>query len=101
MLNKEKTITIALDEYYRLLGSQKQVDKLENRFENKACCNMSENCSMIQQAVKDTAKELIEEIDNVKEIFPNDIVGYEQAQGWCMCIDKLKEIAKRKGVEVE
>ena len=54
-----------------------------------------------QQAVKDTAKELIEEIDNVKEIFPNDIVGYEQAQGWCMCIDKLKEIAKRKGVEVE
>ena len=44
---------------------------------------------------------MIEEIDNVKKIFPNDIVGYEQAQGWCMCIDKLKEIAKRKGVEVE
>ena len=37
---------------------QKQVDKLENRFENKACCNMSENCSMVQQAVKYTAKEI-------------------------------------------
>jgi molecular chaperone GrpE (heat shock protein) len=53
------------------------------------------------KAVKDTAKEMIEEIDNVKEIFPNDIVGYEQAQGWLMCIDKLKEIAKLKGAKVE
>ena len=43
---------------------QKQVDKLENRFENKPCCNMSENCSMIQQAVKDTAKEIYSEIDD-------------------------------------
>lgn len=49
----------------------------------------------------DTMKEMIEEIDNVKEIFPNDIAGYEQAQGWCMCIDKLKEIARLKGVEVK
>jgi hypothetical protein len=54
-----------------------------------------------KKAVKDTAKEIIEEIDNVKEIFPNDIVGYERALGWCMCIDELKEIAKNKGIEVE
>ena len=45
---------------------QKQVDKLENRFENKACCNMSENCSMIQQTVKDTAKEILTELKNTR-----------------------------------
>lgn len=37
---------------------QKQVEELENRFENKAHCNMSENCSMVQQAVKETAREI-------------------------------------------
>ena len=46
---------------------QKQVDKLENRFENKACCNMSENCSMIQQAVKDTAREILGDIESCIE----------------------------------
>ena len=56
----------------------------------------------IESAIKETAKEMIEEIDSVKEIFPNDISGYDKAQGWCMCIDKLKEIAKeRYSVEVE
>ena len=38
---------------------QKQVNELENRFENKTCCNMSENCSVVQQAIKDTAKEIL------------------------------------------
>lgn len=37
---------------------QKQVNELENRFENKAHCNMSENCSMVKQAVKDTANKI-------------------------------------------
>ena len=47
---------------------------MENRFENKAHCNMSENCSMIQQAVKDTAKEILrlikssEYVDSLKTI---------------------------------
>lgn len=42
---------------------QKQVDELENRFENKACCNMSENCSMVNQAVKDTAKKFADLVE--------------------------------------
>lgn len=46
---------------------QKKVDELENRFENKACCNMIENCSMIQQAVKDTAREILGDIESCIE----------------------------------
>jgi predicted nuclease with TOPRIM domain len=70
----------------------KQVDELENRFENKAHCNMSENCSMVQQAVKGTAKEIY---DKVEEIW----VG-------CMTTVQLastikKWIKERYGVEVE
>lgn len=84
---------------------QKQVDELKEEMHKiESAANETYMLGFEEgekQAVKDTAKELIEEIDNVKEIFPNDIVGYEQAQGWCMCIDKLKEIAKNKGVEVE
>ena len=51
-------------------------------------------------ARKSTAKEICSLIEEIKEIFPNDIVGYNQAQGWLMCIDKLKEICTEKyGVE--
>lgn len=56
---------------------------------------------MVQQAVKDTAKEIYELIDAVKEVFPNDYRGYDMAHGWSMCVDKLKEIIKSKGAEVE
>ena len=81
-------------------NTQVQVDELKQ--ENSVLSITVELQEEVEkQLVKDTAKEMIEEIDNVKEIFPNDIIGYEQAQGWCMCIDELKEIAKRKGVEVE
>lgn len=92
---------------------QKKVDELKKDREElfnemsermKAEVAIEKNWGKIQtkQAVEDTAKEIIEEIDSVKEIFPNDISGYEQAQGWCMCIDKLKEFIKeRYGVEVE
>ena len=75
---------------------QKQVDELKNRFENKACCNMSENCSMIQQAVKDTAKEILQEL--------LDFTNYETFRKGYELVKikrKLKEIAKSKGVEVE
>lgn len=55
-----------------------------------------------KQAVKDTAKEICILIDNIKNIFPNSISGYEKALGWSMCIDKLKEICKeRYGVSYE
>ena len=69
---------------------QKKVDELENRFENKACCNMSENCSMVQQAVKYTAKEILQML--------KDGVRY----GWTKCLDiAYEEIKERYGVEME
>ncbi len=51
---------------------------------------------------KAAVKYLVDEINKVKEIFPNDPVGHLQAEGWLMCIDELEEIAKEHfGVEVE
>ena len=76
---------------------QKQVEKLTDKLQKVLLGIKADEVLVakgIEQAVKDTVKEMIEEIDNVKEIFPNDTVGYEQVQGWCMCIYKLKEIAK-------
>lgn len=93
MLNKEKTITISLDEYNRLLESQKQVDEL--KFDKEILQKL------IDKREKDTAKEICEMIDAVKEVFPNDYRGYDMAHGWSMCVDKLKEIIKSKGAEVE
>ena len=71
---------------------QKQVNELKNRFENKACCNMSENCSMIQQAVKDTAKEILQELWDETE-------PLNESHKWVKL--RKKNIASRKGVEVE
>ena len=78
--------------YMNELNLHKQVDELENRFENKAHCNMSENCSMVQQAVKGTAKEILD-----KAIKIDRITG---SKGF-VCIEALKELCKNKGVEVE
>ena len=77
---------------------QKQVDEFENRFENKACCNMSENCSMVQQAVKYTAKEILTELlDFVNGWFEgveNNDFGVE--------FNRIsKDFAEKYGVEVE
>ena len=85
---------------------QKQVDELKEQFlstcEN---CHLKKDIELLnfqkEQAVKDTAKEICEMIDAVKEVFPNDYRGYDMAHGWSMCVDKLKEIIKSKGVEVE
>lgn len=71
---------------------QKQVDELKNRFENKACCNMSENCSMVQKSVKDTAKEIFAELFYIASIHHSDIANI---LAWA------KEKAKSCGVEVE
>jgi hypothetical protein len=83
-MDDKKTITITIEEYNLLLENQKQVDELKNRFENKACCNMSENCSMVQQAVKDTAKEILQMLYTA---MPKTNI--------------VVEIKKRYGVEVE
>lgn len=103
-MNDKKTITITMEEYNLLLEKQKQVDKL--KAENTEL--YKEHTTVIagsilqkKQAVKDTAKEIYELIDAVKEVFPNDYRGYDMAHGWSMCVDKLKEIIKSKGAEVE
>ena len=71
---------------------QKKVDELENRFENKACCNMSENCSMVQQAVKYTAKEILTELKNTR--FHKGTLTYDFEMA-------LNKIAEKYSVEVE
>ena len=74
----EKYVIEASDNKAECIRLQKQVDELKNKcceisserydegkynkFENKACCNMSENCPMVKQAVKDTAKEIYNEL---------------------------------------
>lgn len=91
-MDDKETITITIEEYNLLLEKQKQEDELENRFENKACCNMSENCSMIQQAVKDTAKEILQEIGNIWD--DNGEFMFRDYQWY-------KNLCERYGVEVE
>lgn len=81
-----------LEKIRRNAETQKQVDELENRFENKTCCSMSENCSMVQQAVKDTAKEII------KWIKRNGILEYG---GYVIHDSTIEQICKKYGVEVE
>jgi predicted transcriptional regulator len=90
MLNKEKTITISLDEYNRLLESQKQVDEL--KAENTEL--YKEHTTLIagsilqkEQAVKDTAKEI------AKYLLINDEFGD--------CSYAVELIKERYGVEVE
>ena len=80
---------------------QKEVDELKKWLGMKEhYIGLIEN--RLKQSVKDTAKEMIEEIDNMQDIFPNNIDGHLKAEGWAMCIDELKEIAKeRYGIEVE
>lgn len=68
---------------------QNQVDELENRFENKACCNMSENCSMVQQAVKYTAKEIC-------DLF----LEYWKVDDFVDCNWLIEVISKKYGVDL-
>ena len=99
MLNEEKTITISLDEYNRLLQNQKQVDELKE--ENKEL--YKENTMLIAGSIlerkdiaKDTAKEILGELG----LFFKGTTfrkGYEFKK----IDEKLKELAKNNGVEVE
>ena len=61
MLNEEKTITISLDEYNRLLESQKQVNELKEERENMQAEIIATEEARLQ-AVKSTAKEIWEHV---------------------------------------
>lgn len=93
-LTKENSNVISMNDalYREKAELQKQVDELENRFENKACCNMSENCSMVQQAVKYTAREILTELYETKF----KMIGEDYIYA-----DNIKVFAKKYGVEVE
>lgn len=84
---------------------KKQVDELksENTKLYKEHTTLIAGSILKQQDIaRDTAKEIIEELNNIKDFFPDSPGGHLRADGWRMCIDKLKEIAKeRYGVEVE
>ena len=57
-MNDKKTITITMEEYKLLLEKQKQVDELKTK-QVIECHGMLKGCDMVNQAVKDTAKEII------------------------------------------
>ena len=92
-LTKENSNVISMNDalYREKAELQKQVDELENRFENKACCNMSENCSMVQQAVKYTAREILTELKNTR--FHKGTLTYDFEMA-------LNKIAEKYSVEV-
>ena len=58
MLNREKTITISLDEYSRLLESQKQVDELTEELDFYKCANreLTSTNEMVKGIVKNLPK---------------------------------------------
>ena len=93
-LTKENSNVISMNDalYREKAELQKQVDELENRFENKACCNMSENCSMVQQAVKYTAREILTELKNTR--FHKGTLTYDFEMA-------LNKIAEKYSVEVK
>lgn len=93
MLNKEKTITISLDEYNRLLESQKQVDELTDKL-GKVLLGVKADEMLVakgvEQAVKDTAKEICDLI----------LEHWEKKQ-FVECDWLRVAISERYGVEVE
>lgn len=93
-LTKENSNVISMNDalYREKAELQKQVDELENRFENKACCNMSENCSMVQQSVKYTAREILTELKNTR--FHKGTLTYDFEMA-------LNKIAEKYSIEVE
>ena len=60
------------------------------------CHGMLKGCDMVQQAVKDTAKEILQRLADFVD-FETFREGYELIK----VKRKIKEIAKEKGVEVE
>ena len=89
MLNEEKTITISLDEYNRLLESQKQVDELTEKL-GKVLLGVKADEVLIakgvERAVKDTAKKFADLVEfhsisrriNGVEYFTISILGLKE-----------------------
>lgn len=113
MLNKEKTITISLDEYYRLLGSQKQVDELTDKL-GKVLSGIKADellvAKGIEQAVKDMAKEILQGFmkwlnQAISNSYEKSINGSVRDGGMNTAFhevkDLVKKVAESKGVEVE
>lgn len=101
-MDDKKTITITIEEYNLLLENQKQVDELNDlKFTKEHCDLYKENKWLkecLQQAVKDTAKEIIKILRDVRQRY----VKSQWREGWDRAIDvACEEIAKSKGVEVE
>ena len=116
MLNEEKTITISLDEYNRLLESQKKVDELTEKL-GKVLLGVKADEVLIakgvEQAVKDTAKEILDDLRNIfieQSSYGSDAnqhIGYYDYEVKIgLVIEQIEEYAKEKygieyGVEVE
>ena len=83
---------------------QKQVDELLNRrIEPKIFqCHADtlETCPKVEQAVKDTAKEILQGLEERKERV-EAFYGIAESVGVDIAIRAVKEIVKQKGVEVE
>lgn len=105
--NRELTSTNEM-----LKGYRKQVDELEkeNKFENKTWCNMIEDCPMAQQAVKDTAKEILQGFmkwlnQAISNSYEKSVKGSVRYGGMNTAFhevkDLVKKVAESKGVEVE
>lgn len=64
------------------------------------CHGMLKGCDMVKQAVKDTAKELIDELNSIK---PNvrATYGVQEQVGVDIAINRVKTYFKQKGVEEE
>ena len=88
---------------------QKQVDELKKQSLSKCdCCTARRDLGLLlyqnEQAVKDTAKELIDELINTSDTkieLVGDCDETYYVTFYAIPDYKLKELAKRKGVEVE
>ncbi len=80
-------------------NAQVQVDELKG----KICELVADKCKLVvkeKQAVKDTAKEIIDELNSIK---PNvrSTYGVQEQVGVDIAINRVKTYFKQKGVEVE
>ena len=63
------------------------------------CHCMLKGCDAVKQAVKDTAKEIIDDLNSIKPTVRENY-GVSELVGVDMAINRVKDLLKRKGVEV-
>lgn len=104
-LLRQKAVLYAEEKQAKNAELQKQVDELKelnakylDSIESVQAGRCRFRCELTQQAVKDTAKEIYGEI-NVSDILVVETQEYGEIE--VVPIERLKEIIKRKGVEVE